>query len=122
MKPSWVVMAGGSSLSVSPPQRNVSVPVAPAGFVVAVVPVCVAPGCVVTGAHAATIVAAPAARNRARRVIVEVVILRSSPIENGGQHSTDGDSLRDAHPQKKPILLDRWTRNKEEHDAFDRRL
>src|SRR5207253_11351852 len=81
MRPSWVVMAGGSSLSVSPPQRNVSVPVAPAGFVVAVVPDSVAPGCVVTGAHAATIVAAPASRNSARRLMVELLILRFLPLK-----------------------------------------
>src|SRR2546422_8149076 len=84
MNPSWVVIAGGSSLSVSPPHKNVSVPVAPAGFAVVVVLVCVAPGCVATGVHAATSVAAPAARNSARRVMVEFLILRFLPLETAG--------------------------------------
>src|SRR6059036_1908044 len=75
MKPSWVVIAGGSSLSVSPPQRNVSVPVGPAGFAVA--PVCAA------GAQAATSVAAPAARRRSRRVMVESFIA-NPPLGSGG--------------------------------------
>src|SRR3989440_10810495 len=104
MKPSWVVMAGGSSLSVSPPQRNVSVPVAPAGFVVAVVPVCVAPGCVATGVHAATIVAAPAARSSARRLMVGFLILRFLPLETAGGVKPAPAFLRERHPPKKSIF------------------
>src|SRR5213595_305977 len=73
MNPSWVVIAGGSSLSVSPPQRNVSVPVAAAAF-----PVLVAPGCA-AGAHAAMIVAAPDARRRSRRVMFDDFIASFLP-------------------------------------------
>src|SRR3989442_10591084 len=80
MKPSWVVIAGGSSLSVSPPQRNVSVPVGPAGLADA--PVCA------VGAHAATSVAAPAARKRSRRVMVESFIARFLPSRIGGEHTS----------------------------------
>src|SRR2546421_11961420 len=105
MKPSWVVMAGGSSLSVSPPQRNVSVPVAPAGFVVAVVPVCVAPGCVATGVHAATIVAAPAARNSARRLTVWVLILPFLPLETAGRVKPAPGFLRGAFPPNNALFL-----------------
>src|SRR5207245_1969973 len=80
MKPSWLVIVGGSSLSVSPPQRNVSVPVGPAGFAEA--PVCAA------GAHAATSVAAPAARRRSRRVMVESFIAPFLPSRIGGEHTS----------------------------------
>src|SRR2546425_12588627 len=80
MKPSWVVIAGGSSLSVSPPQRNVSVPVGPAGFAEA--PVCAA------GAQAATGVAAPAARRRSRRVMVESFIAPFLPSRIAGEHTS----------------------------------
>src|SRR2546428_12327778 len=90
MKPPWVVIAGGSSLSVSPPQRNVSVPVGPAGLAEA--PVCAA------GAPAATSVAAPAARRRSRRVMVESFIAPFLPSRLGGEHTLA------AARQRQPLL------------------
>src|SRR3989442_7680081 len=110
MNPSWVVIAGGSSLSVSPPQRNVSVPVAPAGFADP-------PGCA-TGAQAATIVAAPAACSRWRRVMVETLIFLIPPPETAGRISPPRSSLRDFHAPQKGALLCRAGRLPENDDTL----
>src|SRR2546428_11533836 len=112
MNPSWVVIAGGSSLSVSPPQRNVSVPVAPAGFADP-------PGCA-TGAQAATIVAAPAACSRWRRVIVETLIFLIPPPETAGSIAPPRSSLGYSDAEQKPVLLDRGARHEKQDDPVRR--
>src|SRR5919197_4215370 len=109
MNPSWLVIAGGSSLSVSPPHRKVNVPVGPAGL---------ADGCA-TGVHAATSVAAPAARSSSRLVKAGDLIGRYLPSRNGGEHSAVV-SVRHADPEQQAVLLDRRARHQEEHDARDR--
>src|SRR5438128_7935312 len=107
MNPSWVVIAGGSSLSVSPPHRNVSVPVAPAGFAVP-------PGCA-TGAQAATMVAAPAACSRWRRVMVETLILPIPPRKRRAA-CTACPSFWHADAEQESVLLDRRARDEEQDD------
>src|SRR5213593_264921 len=99
MNPSWVVIAGGSSLSVSPPQRNVSVPVAAAAFAVVVAPGCAA------GAHAATIVAAPAARRRSRRVMFGDFIASFLPLETAGSIAPPIVHAGTPTPRRSPSFL-----------------
>src|SRR2546426_658238 len=110
MNPSWVVIAGGSSLSVSPPQRKVSVPVAPEGFADP-------PGCA-TGAQAATIVAAPAARSRWRRVIVETLIFPIPPPETAGSIAPPDSSLGHSDAEQEAVLLDGGARHEKEDDPI----